>query len=322
VDGSPSWGSVAPTGTSVGISEGVLLRQLGNTVILSMTNPAIAGCWAAFRRTAVSPSGALRVTDRIRGRYRWIVPNIDSPRRAGLRLRRAARAKRWAVVSSNWWLVALLEAMFATIAAILWVIVPNPFGPFLAGVVVASGVATMLYLSMIMSAEHNDRLGGLGEQSTAESLKRLRRTGWTAIHEVEFASGDIDHIVIGGGGVLVVESKWTTSKWRVNGDRIVGAYRDPVKQVMTGVSWVRSWLGRSSPSSVLPVIVVWGPGSPDLPDDMAWVGPALLLVRPSTGRWLDVVSAHCQDSLGRAEIEALVRRVTEYVHRRETPVVR
>jgi hypothetical protein len=209
--------------------------------------------------------------------------------------------------------------MFLAIAAIVWVVVPDPFGSFLAGAVVASGVATLLYLSMIMSADHNDRLGGHGEQSTAESLKRLRRRGWTAIHEVEFASGDIDHLVVGPGGVLVVESKWTNVQWRVEGEGILGAYRDPVKQVTTNVSTVRSWLGRSLRSGVLlPVIVVWGPGSPDLVDDMAWVGSTLVLARPSPKRWLDIVSSHCPDQLERAEVDDLVTKVTEHVERRES----
>jgi Nuclease-related domain len=53
------------------------------------------------------------------------------------------------------------------------------------------------------------RRGAAGERRTARLLEPLERHGWAALHNVAVAGsrGNIDHLVIGPGGVFVVDSK-------------------------------------------------------------------------------------------------------------------
>jgi hypothetical protein len=49
--------------------------------------------------------------------------------------------------------------------------------------------------------------GAYGEEYVGALLDGLRPAGWLAIHDVDLGRGNVDHIVIGPGGVLTVETK-------------------------------------------------------------------------------------------------------------------
>lgn len=53
------------------------------------------------------------------------------------------------------------------------------------------------------------RLGAEAERKTARALARLRRAGWTVLHDLEVPSADavVGHLVIGPAGVLVINSE-------------------------------------------------------------------------------------------------------------------
>src|SRR4051794_31122357 len=57
--------------------------------------------------------------------------------------------------------------------------------------------------------------GAEGEKATAKAMRRLARDGWTLIHDVDTGRGNLDHIVVGPGGVFLLESKNLSGTLRV-----------------------------------------------------------------------------------------------------------
>jgi hypothetical protein len=53
------------------------------------------------------------------------------------------------------------------------------------------------------------RLGAAGERRTAQLLNELERHGWAVLHDLALpaSQANIDHLVIGPGGVFVIDSK-------------------------------------------------------------------------------------------------------------------
>jgi len=49
--------------------------------------------------------------------------------------------------------------------------------------------------------------GARGEEAVARRLKRLRRRGWVAVHDIDTGRGNIDHVAVGPGGVVAIETK-------------------------------------------------------------------------------------------------------------------
>ena len=71
-------------------------------------------------------------------------------------------------------------------------------------------------------------MGGMAEEFTAQELRRLHRRRWHLANGVLLKKADIDHVAIGPGGVLVVESKYSSSGWedgRFTNDRLSRAVR-------------------------------------------------------------------------------------------------
>lgn len=75
------------------------------------------------------------------------------------------------------------------------------------------------------------RLGKEGEQATERILKGLERDDWHAVHDIEARRGNFDHIVVGPGGVVLVESKRWRGKLRLEGETLVAQYSpDPLEE--------------------------------------------------------------------------------------------
>ena len=49
--------------------------------------------------------------------------------------------------------------------------------------------------------------GAEGEEVVGEILEKLAGEGWYVLHDVSFGRGNIDHIVVGPGGIFTVETK-------------------------------------------------------------------------------------------------------------------
>lgn len=84
-------------------------------------------------------------------------------------------------------------------------------------------------------------MGETAEQWTASDLRLLDRRGWKVAHGVRLGRrGDIDHVALGPGGLLVVESKWRSEGW--NDRYVTEVVERAVDQVRHGAKEVRLML--------------------------------------------------------------------------------
>jgi len=60
--------------------------------------------------------------------------------------------------------------------------------------------------------------GATGEEFVGKVLAGKEADGWRALHDVSFGRGNIDHVVIGAGGVFTVETK--SHPGRISVDRV------------------------------------------------------------------------------------------------------
>lgn len=68
--------------------------------------------------------------------------------------------------------------------------------------------------------ERHDR-GATGEEEVGKLLSQLTASGWRIIHDISFGHGNVDHILIGPGGIFTIETKSHPGPVRVG--RIHGA---------------------------------------------------------------------------------------------------
>ncbi len=100
--------------------------------------------------------------------------------------------------------------------------------------------------------------GALAEQFTATELKRLSKRGWHVASHVVLRVGDIDHVAIGPGGGLVIETK----RWTNQGDLTRSFKNLRPELVRSKARDIRLMLkARLGEAPVWAVIVVWGPAS-------------------------------------------------------------
>jgi hypothetical protein len=132
------------------------------------------------------------------------------------------------------------------------------------------GVALTFFLLMRWSPPgwiENWEVGALGEEATGRQLAKLDSTRWSVIHDVDTGRGNVDHLVIGPGGVFVLDSKRVGGRVIVRADDIRVERMDderlgyplPVANVrglaaqtserMFAATHIRAW--------VTPVLVIW-----------------------------------------------------------------
>jgi hypothetical protein len=114
------------------------------------------------------------------------------------------------------------------------------------------------------------RLGISGEVAVAEALDELRSDGCITFHDVCQKGFNIDHVVIGPGGVFVLETKTASkpvgrnAKVVFDGEKLlVDGYvpdRDPIVQVKAAARRITEILERSTGQSVRTRPVVVYPG--------------------------------------------------------------
>lgn len=78
------------------------------------------------------------------------------------------------------------------------------------------GVLAMFIVGFVFALSGATSLlsSAMAESTTATDLNRLKRSGWRVVHGFRLkVKSDIDHVAIGPGGVLVVETKWSADEW-------------------------------------------------------------------------------------------------------------
>jgi hypothetical protein len=137
-------------------------------------------------------------------RVRASVGRPGASAQAEYQRRRAAERAAWRVTVP--WRVAVVLAAGGAAGLLATALVPRLGG--LAGVVAAAGLAWLLRFRPSTDTLAWRR-GAAGERRTARLLGPLERRGWAVLHDLAIpgTQANIDHLVIGPGGVVVIDSK-------------------------------------------------------------------------------------------------------------------
>jgi len=87
------------------------------------------------------------------------------------------------------------------------------------------------------------KLGWQGERAVGDALKLLERRGYHVFHDLQFDRFNIDHVVVGPGGVFAVETK-TRSKRDKHGGSATVTWRDGELRI-DGVKPERDHVGQA-----------------------------------------------------------------------------
>jgi len=229
--------------------------------------------------------------------------------RPGERARRNIRAAWLRTVRRN----ALLWVGLVLILAYclgLFTVLPmsSTWRAFWIGFAVAATLAAFAWMVESLSATHGRSLGKLGEEATADAVLSWRqcRKGWRLVNGIYLAGhGDVDHVLVGPGGVFVIESKWTSNPCHVEDDRVVGLMgREPISQVRDGTRKIEKLLrygARRLDVEVRPAVVIWGPGAPHL--ELGWtIVDGVLVCEGRQNAWVRQLTG---STIERSEIEAI-----------------
>ncbi|HET6814219.1 MAG TPA: nuclease-related domain-containing protein, partial [Actinomycetota bacterium] len=148
--------------------------------------------------------------------------------------RRAAERADW--THGLPWRVAVVLAAGVAAGLLATQVAPDLAG--LLAVAVAAGLGW--WLRFRPSADTRAwRRGAAGERRTARLLAPLERHGWAVLHDLAIpgTQANIDHLVIGPGGVLVVDSKQYRGRLRLDRHGMVWHGRQLLVSALRKVLW-------------------------------------------------------------------------------------
>ena len=181
--------------------------------------------------------------------------------------------------------IAVAAVIFTAMAARF---IEDDFGRGLVVAFVPTAVfAGLLALTIVASGSGSVSMGAWAEGWTADELKGLEAHGYRVIHHAGLRRGDIDHFVVGPGGVFVLETKWSARDWRPDG-KDAYALR-AIQQVERERDTLSRWLPTGYPPAVS-VLVLWGAAAAALDgreaDAARTAGGTVVLRGSALERWM------------------------------------
>jgi hypothetical protein len=167
-------------------------------------------------------------------RVRASVGRPGASAQAEYRRRRARERAAW--IRSLPWRVAAVVAASVTAWLAAARVAPSLAAP--AGVTVAAGLGWLLRFRNSPDTVAWRR-GAAGERRTARLLAPLERRGWAVLHDLTIpgSAANIDHLVIGPGGVLVIDSKQYRRQLQVDRDGMVWHGRHLLVSTLRKTLW-------------------------------------------------------------------------------------
>jgi hypothetical protein len=135
--------------------------------------------------------------------------STDHRERAGRWARQQARQRQLEAAQRLgwWWLILVLIVLIGV--ALLLRVEPDLLAGALVGALVASAVWGTAWILQAVTSSGPVLMGAEAESWTSATLRKAG-PGWVAIDHVPFPADrmDVDHVLIGPGGVFAIETKW------------------------------------------------------------------------------------------------------------------
>jgi hypothetical protein len=171
------------------------------------------------------------------------------------------RAAEWAAWTRTVpWRVAAILAV-ATVGGLFGSLLAPRLGLVLGGLAaMATGWGLRFRPSPDASAWQR---GAAGERRTARLLAPLARHGWAALHDLAIpgSQANLDHLVIGPGGVFVIDSKQYRGRLQLDPTGRLWHGRYPLSPTLQAVSFEADQAARVLPDpgvAVVPIVAMHG----------------------------------------------------------------
>jgi len=192
----------------------------------------------------------------------------------------------------SWWLLVAIPLVFFVASVPLILKFEGVARGTVLGASVASGLWFDAWIAVVWTGAASKFMGVNGELWTADEIRKLDDKGWRLINGLHLNSRyDIDHVAVGPGGVLVVESKWSASAWPLNGSGpkfMEGQLSKAASQVQNNARDVADFLGNTFPDIPVTAIAVFWSGTRS--DGVGWRtwgdGRTVLTHGSDLRRWL------------------------------------
>ena len=194
------------------------------------------------------------------------------------------------------------------------------------GATVASVPWALWTVGLTMGGGAYSTAGAVGEEQTGRVLESLG-PAWVFFHNVPFVNGhglwtwitDVDHLAVGPWGVLVVETKFTSTDLDVS-ETSRREQAKAIDQARDNAGRVRGLLQRDAPSVPITLLVVWwGPNVTRSGDVMNQAGDVLVVRGGDSNEWLHRLSGPVQpEELIQRALTRIARYIGEQVGDRTT----
>ena len=212
----------------------------------------------------------------------------------------------------RWWIVGYFLIIGAACVGIAFLPTFPTAKAYIIGFLSAACLAAIAWLIFLTSGSYGwsvGKMGGVTAQAVASTSRRRR--GWRLVNGLRYGDrGDIDHVLVGPGGVFVIESKYSTSQARVRNGAVLGITGgDPITQVLEGAHKVQLRLTECSDHfdvKVRPMVVIWGPGRVKIDQGWQMVNDVMLCDGPEDDWWLRELDGEVLD-------QELIDRIEGYL---------
>jgi hypothetical protein len=106
------------------------------------------------------------------------------------------------------WLLAVAFLVLLAVLSWIYYLRGAPPSPWVFTAIAVAAVPFVSFrLRKLIKRARRIRLGRDGERMVAETLQELSQDGWRVFHDVPAHGFNIDHVAIGPGGILAIETK-------------------------------------------------------------------------------------------------------------------
>jgi hypothetical protein len=234
-------------------------------------------------------------------------------RRAGATPRRLARERQFEYLRRNWRYLSVFAIATVPLLALTWLF-SSWVQPYVVGALIASA-GWMIAMQVVVHSGAATRMAGeQAETWTASELRRLRRQGAHVANAIRLRQyGDIDHIVVGPCGLIVIETKWMSEG---NASWFDARLRQAVQQVRNDAFSVHAmFLNEVPDAAVTRVVVVWGAGARHLAASSVPHDGVVVCNGRDLRSWIEALPA---DRLDPATVANVWARLEATIERRDT----